>query len=87
MLDLNRIANRLLNADRPEAIRGIDLYELQAGGFLQKESHRSLVRKYCAMIQVAGNFRTSVFLVTKTRIRVCEAIGSIHSFIPYKNPR
>ena len=50
MLDLNRIANRLLNADRPEAIRGIDLYELQAGGFLQKESHRSLVRKYCAMM-------------------------------------
>ena len=30
MLDLNRAANRLLNADRPEVIRAIDLYELQA---------------------------------------------------------
>ena len=50
MLDLNRAANRLLNADRPEVIRAIDLYELQAAVFLQRNTDRGLARKYCAMM-------------------------------------
>jgi hypothetical protein len=52
MLDLNRIAKRLLNSDLPEVIRAIDLYELQAEGFLRKKSHRPFARKLCAMMLI-----------------------------------
>jgi hypothetical protein len=50
MLDVNRFANRLLNRDRPEVIRAVDLYELQVGVFLQKKTLRDQARKYCAMM-------------------------------------
>lgn len=53
MLDLNRAANRLLNADRPEVIRAIVLYEFQAAVFLQRNTDRCLARKYCAMMLLA----------------------------------
>ena len=50
MLDVNRFANRLLNRDRPEVIRAVDLYELQVAVFLQKMSHRNQALKFCAMM-------------------------------------
>jgi hypothetical protein len=50
MLDLNKFANRLLNPDRSEVIRAVDLYQLQAGVFLQKKTQRDHARKYCAMM-------------------------------------
>src|SRR5438046_1865378 len=50
MLDLNKFGKRLLNPDRSEVIRALDLYELQVAVFLQKKSQRDLARKYCAIM-------------------------------------
>jgi hypothetical protein len=50
MFDLNRIAKRLLNPDLPEVVRAVDLFELQAAVFLQRNTDRGLARKYCAMM-------------------------------------
>jgi hypothetical protein len=50
MLDLNQFANRLLNPDRSEVIRGLDLYQLQAAVFLPKKTQRDHARRYCAMM-------------------------------------
>ena len=49
MIDLNKFAKRLLNSDRSEVIRALDLYQFQAAVFLQKKTQRDHSRKYCAM--------------------------------------
>jgi hypothetical protein len=49
MLDVKRFANQLLNPDRPEVVRALDLYELHVSLFLFKKNDQNLARKYCAM--------------------------------------
>jgi hypothetical protein len=49
MLDLKRFANQLLNPDRPEVVRALDLYELHISLFLFKRNDQNLAHKYCAM--------------------------------------
>ena len=49
MLDVKRFADQLLNPDRPDVVRALDLFELHVSLFLSKKNDQNLARKYSAM--------------------------------------